>query len=136
MRKSKSPAQSFSRKVFAGVFVLLVVIQAIGSFYFNPPSASAGRVARVASDAAELCERAGENGAHTENSCSHVGFCVFCSAQGRSHAAFAAPPLRLDYFTIVFEEPEEAPPLVFAALVPPPTTGWKVTWSATAPPRV
>ena len=130
-------------RIFAGVFVCLFVLQAVAFFYHGLAHDSQPRPDAVAdvsltakNEALILCDNAA-GGAHSgHGECSHIGFCVLCSAEGRLAAWFVLPPLRVDY-VVALRDDHEAPtiPASEPDVIPSPMTGWIASWSATSPPK-
>lgn len=135
---SSKARQKGIRKVFACAFAFLFLIQAFVVFSFNTSSAQATEYQGIERGVADLCEKAGSNQAHRGNHCDHIGFCVLCSVQERSHEAFAAAILQVASIVVQIEPTTAGPafPYENRRLNPPRQFGWKATWSATAPPRV
>lgn len=143
MRRKKPLARPLALSIFVGVFLCLVISQSVAFFYAaatdNERASRFFPGAEVALDegdhqVAELCKKL----AHStdRNHCSHIGFCVLCSADDRAQGLLDAPPPRVQRL-VVFEDTQPDRSLIFhkEPILPPRLIGWQASWSATAPPR-
>lgn len=123
-------------KLLVGAFAFLLLMQTFIVFSLNAGLAHAEEYQATERAAAELCEKSGNNQSHTGNHCSHIGFCVLCSVQERSHESISAAVIQVATIIIRFEPSIAVPIAYFENHRPGPSrqTGWMATWSATAPP--